>query len=319
MSVMDRSYEPFGEVLTYSGTRTSNFQFGGQQVDGTGLVFLRARYLEPAVGRFLSRDVWEGDPSQPMTNNGWLYALANPSNLADPSGYWYCVGNSGCQRWIAEALLLLHTMGDEGRELSRLFAVHDQSLMSQQRVFLSIVMSAATPIRPGLTNYEDIMRSAMCSAEGFPFVVDQSLPIDPFFVNDWDMETMPWAIYIRESFLSARPQPSYQDAALLGHELHHLLRQGFHAASVRGELDAAQVQARLLLAVNIRPSDQFDGRTALELRLGVAEDLDLYRSRTGYPNWLPRNILPYRTIPLRALLPVDLPDNPYIRHRLGWQ
>lgn len=28
--VMDRTYEPFGEVLTYSGTRTSNFQFAGQ-------------------------------------------------------------------------------------------------------------------------------------------------------------------------------------------------------------------------------------------------------------------------------------------------
>ena len=52
-------------------------------------MFLRARYLEPAVGRFLSRDVWEGDPNQPMSYNAWLYVGANPTNLTDFSGmYW---------------------------------------------------------------------------------------------------------------------------------------------------------------------------------------------------------------------------------------
>ena len=47
---MARSYEPFGETLTSAGTRTSNFQFTGQQVNGTGLVFLRARYYGPRLG-----------------------------------------------------------------------------------------------------------------------------------------------------------------------------------------------------------------------------------------------------------------------------
>ena len=75
--------------MTSVGTRTSNFQFTGQQVDGRGLVYLRARYLEPAVGRFLSRDVWEGDPNQPMSYNGWLYAAGNPVNRDDPTGHCY--------------------------------------------------------------------------------------------------------------------------------------------------------------------------------------------------------------------------------------
>jgi len=34
--VMDRSYEPFGEVLAYSGTRTSNFQFTDHAVGARG-------------------------------------------------------------------------------------------------------------------------------------------------------------------------------------------------------------------------------------------------------------------------------------------
>jgi hypothetical protein len=48
--VLSQSYEPFGETLTSAGTRTTNFQFSGQQVDGTGLVFLWARQGGPAKG-----------------------------------------------------------------------------------------------------------------------------------------------------------------------------------------------------------------------------------------------------------------------------
>jgi RHS repeat-associated protein len=85
--VMDRSYEPFGEALSYGGTQTPNFQFTNEQTDATGLLYLRARYLEPAVGRFLSRDVWEGDPNQPMSFNAWLFAHGDPLNRLDPTGH----------------------------------------------------------------------------------------------------------------------------------------------------------------------------------------------------------------------------------------
>ena len=72
--------------LGSTGTRTSNFQFTNEQTDATGLVYLRARYYEPSVGRLLSRDVWEGNPNQPMSYNGWLYVLGNPVNWTDPQG-----------------------------------------------------------------------------------------------------------------------------------------------------------------------------------------------------------------------------------------
>jgi RHS repeat-associated protein len=50
------------------------------------LLFLRARYYAPEIGRFMTRDVWPGDYSKPMSYNSWLYAYANPVNLRDPSG-----------------------------------------------------------------------------------------------------------------------------------------------------------------------------------------------------------------------------------------
>ena len=49
-----RSYEPFGDPMSSVRTRTSNFQFAGQEVDGTGLVFLRAgtrRSADPRTER----------------------------------------------------------------------------------------------------------------------------------------------------------------------------------------------------------------------------------------------------------------------------
>ena len=64
-----------------------HFQFTGQQVDGTALVYLRARYYEPTQGRFLTRDAWEGDPNQPLSHNAWLYAHQNPIGHTDPSGH----------------------------------------------------------------------------------------------------------------------------------------------------------------------------------------------------------------------------------------
>ncbi len=79
-------YDPYGNVMSQSGA-TSVFAFTGEQYDAaTGLEYLRARYYSAAQGRFVTRDVWEGDPNAPMSYNAWLYAYANAVNLMDPSG-----------------------------------------------------------------------------------------------------------------------------------------------------------------------------------------------------------------------------------------
>jgi RHS repeat-associated protein len=48
-------YDVFGAARSQSGA-TSIFGFTGEQTDPTGLLYLRARYLDPATGRFLSPD-----------------------------------------------------------------------------------------------------------------------------------------------------------------------------------------------------------------------------------------------------------------------
>jgi uncharacterized protein RhaS with RHS repeats len=54
-----QSFEPFGAPLSSSGTDTSEFGFTGEQDDIAGLVFLRARYYDPGVGRFITKDPFQ--------------------------------------------------------------------------------------------------------------------------------------------------------------------------------------------------------------------------------------------------------------------
>jgi len=82
-----QSFDPFGGLFEAAGLGASDFGYMGEQVDaGTELVFLRARYYNPGVGRFLTRDVWKDDPQNPSTLNKYLYAFANPLSYRDPQG-----------------------------------------------------------------------------------------------------------------------------------------------------------------------------------------------------------------------------------------
>jgi RHS repeat-associated protein len=64
------------------------YGFTGEQWDASaGLVYLRARYYQPGVGRFISKDQWGGREQTPQTLNGFVYVTNNPINQVDPSGY----------------------------------------------------------------------------------------------------------------------------------------------------------------------------------------------------------------------------------------
>jgi RHS repeat-associated protein len=81
-----RSYEAFG-VQRISTGDSSLFGFTGEPTDATGLVYLRARSLDPVTGRFLSAD--SVSPNAPGTQGYNLYAYAanDPTTWADPTGH----------------------------------------------------------------------------------------------------------------------------------------------------------------------------------------------------------------------------------------
>jgi RHS repeat-associated protein len=65
----------------------SRSYYRGEQIDSDlGLYYLRARYYNPASGRFLSRDPEDGKPIDPKTLHKYLYAGGDPVNSWDPTG-----------------------------------------------------------------------------------------------------------------------------------------------------------------------------------------------------------------------------------------
>src|SRR5665647_2111957 len=52
----------------------------------TGFYYLRARYMNPSTGTFISMDPAQGSIFDPVSLHKYLYANANPVMNCDPSG-----------------------------------------------------------------------------------------------------------------------------------------------------------------------------------------------------------------------------------------
>jgi RHS repeat-associated protein len=86
------SYDAWGESrVPRPGEKLrvpDDFHFTGEALDpGTELYYLRARYYDPEVGRFISRDPFSGFSGAPLSINGYIYARNNPTALVDHSGF----------------------------------------------------------------------------------------------------------------------------------------------------------------------------------------------------------------------------------------
>jgi hypothetical protein len=65
------------------------------------LTFLRARYYDPSVGRFLTRDTYPAYAPVPQTLHRYVYVENNPVNHTDPTGQ-YCIDDEGGKACYAE-------------------------------------------------------------------------------------------------------------------------------------------------------------------------------------------------------------------------
>jgi len=80
-------YEAFGQLEHGEGTTPNKFRYTGEQYDpNLGFYYLRARYYNPATGRFPTMDTYQGRIHEPQTLHKYLYVHGDPANNADPSG-----------------------------------------------------------------------------------------------------------------------------------------------------------------------------------------------------------------------------------------
>jgi RHS repeat-associated protein len=87
---LQKSYDPYGQTLSSSGTGSSNYDFTGEYKDQTALFYLRARYYTSRRGRFIQKDSVIGDYGKPQSINQWVYAQDNPTGFTDPTGQRPC-------------------------------------------------------------------------------------------------------------------------------------------------------------------------------------------------------------------------------------
>jgi RHS repeat-associated protein len=100
-------YRAYGAIVQSSGaTLPTYLGYAGQLQDPSGLLYMRARWYDPAIGRFTTHDPLESDPAHPAALNGYGYANANPSTLADPSGLAASTGGDDGGACIDEACAL---------------------------------------------------------------------------------------------------------------------------------------------------------------------------------------------------------------------
>ncbi len=85
-STYNALYDPYGGVLSTIGTDATSLGFAGEMTDPTALIYLRARYYNPALGMFTQPDPIMGVMGMSVSYNPYPYAHNNPINLTDPSG-----------------------------------------------------------------------------------------------------------------------------------------------------------------------------------------------------------------------------------------
>ncbi len=89
-TVTDRfQYAPYGELVNHTGTTSVPFLFNGRDgvmTDSNGLYYMRARYYNPEIKRFINQDVKIGNIDAPMTLNRYAYVSGQPISYVDPFG-----------------------------------------------------------------------------------------------------------------------------------------------------------------------------------------------------------------------------------------
>jgi RHS repeat-associated protein len=88
--VTDRfQYGPYGEPLGHTGSTDTPFQSNGRygvQTDLNGLLYMRARYYDPTIRRFINQDPTLGSIALGITLNRFAFANGNPVSFMDPFG-----------------------------------------------------------------------------------------------------------------------------------------------------------------------------------------------------------------------------------------
>ena len=82
-------YASFGNEVKPDSKDDNPFRYCGEYYDKeTEEIYLRARYYQPEMGRFLTRDTYTGEEDEPQSLHLYAYCENDGVNMVDPSGHW---------------------------------------------------------------------------------------------------------------------------------------------------------------------------------------------------------------------------------------
>ena len=98
-------YNDYGKLIASDKTVDSVFGYGGQYgavTDKNGLIYLKTRYYNPEIMRFMNRDTVRGSITDTKSLNRFAYVEGNPLTYVDPNGQ--------AATWLKNNLDTLHSV-----------------------------------------------------------------------------------------------------------------------------------------------------------------------------------------------------------------
>ncbi len=94
--VVEYTYDAWGNPLSCTGSladtlgKKNPFRYRGYVYDEeTGLYYLKSRYYDPRVGRFICGDSYATTGQGLLSSNIFAYCAGNPVNFCDPNGHFW--------------------------------------------------------------------------------------------------------------------------------------------------------------------------------------------------------------------------------------
>lgn len=102
------SFDSYGNTTDSSGSTNNPFGYAGQYTDrASGLIYMRARWYDPATGQFIT-----SDPIGSASGETHLYRYAggDPANMVDPSGLLFGIGLNDALHFVQDTAGALSTV-----------------------------------------------------------------------------------------------------------------------------------------------------------------------------------------------------------------
>nr|WP_254352269.1 polymorphic toxin-type HINT domain-containing protein [Paenibacillus dendritiformis] len=146
------TYDIWGNPLIQEEQVPNIFRCSGEYWDAaTELQYLRARWYDPSIGRFLTEDTYEGEINNPLSLNLYTYVYNNPLIYSDPTGnFVYPISPAAtCAADMANCKTYLEAQAEAGKTIAvegaKLLLLDDiNTLISSEASFGEKALAAAS-------------------------------------------------------------------------------------------------------------------------------------------------------------------------------